>query len=169
MKRTNSCKWFLQSSPQTEEKIQLMPTHLYTNGKICQPILPDKRKTIFRKKVFCKWAENWRLEWFRCKKCADSTSSLSLCAPFKVPCQARRHYCCRDKKCCPRLALYLLQLETILFKNRPIPASFCLFSSFSHCNFNNTNWKSVDSAHGIWTRGRMMVGADDTTELLQPP
>ena len=26
-------------------------------------------------------------------------------------------------------------------KNGPIPASFCLFSSFSHYNFNNTNWK----------------------------
>ena len=29
-----------------------MPTHLYTNGKICQPILPDKRKTILEKKFF---------------------------------------------------------------------------------------------------------------------
>ena len=28
-----------------------------------------------------------------------------------------------------------------IFKNVPIPASFCLFSSFTHHNFNNTNWK----------------------------
>ena len=27
------------------------------------------------------------------------------------------------------------------FSNVPIQASFCLFSSFSHYNFNNTNWK----------------------------
>ena len=29
----------------------------------------------------------------------------------------------------------------VFLKNGPIPASFCLFSSFSHYNFNNTNWK----------------------------
>ena len=28
-----------------------------------------------------------------------------------------------------------------IFLNIPIPASFCLFSSFSHYNFNNTIWK----------------------------
>ena len=27
------------------------------------------------------------------------------------------------------------------FLNGPIPASFCSFSSFSHHNFNNSNWK----------------------------
>ena len=47
----------------------------------------------------------------------------------------------------------------------PIPASFYLFSSFSHYNLNNTNWKSVDGVLGIWTRSRWMVGADETTEL----
>ena len=29
----------------------------------------------------------------------------------------------------------------ISYKNRPMPASFYLFSSFSHYNFNNTIWK----------------------------
>ena len=33
------------------------------------------------------------------------------------------------------------------------PTSFCLFSSFSHYNFNNTKWKSVDGVLGIHTRG----------------
>ena len=28
-----------------------------------------------------------------------------------------------------------------MFLNGPIPVSFCLFSSFSQHNFNNTNWK----------------------------
>ena len=52
-------------------------------------------------------------------------------------------------------------------KNGPISASFCLFSSFSSYNFNNTNWKSIDVVLGIQTWGRRMVGADETTEL--PP
>ena len=48
-------------------------------------------------------------------------------------------------------------------------ASFCLFSLFSWYNFNNTNWKSVDGVLGIQTRGRKMVGTDETTELWRPP
>ena len=32
-------------------------------------------------------------------------------------------------------------LGYILLQNGPIPASFCLFLSFSHYNFNNTNHK----------------------------
>ena len=56
----------------------------------------------------------------------------------------------------------------VFLKNGPIPASFCLFSSFSRYNFN-TNWKSIDGVLGIRTRGRRMVGADETTELLRPP
>ena len=55
------------------------------------------------------------------------------------------------------------------FKKWPIQPSFCVFSSFSHHNFNNTNWKSLDGELGIWTLGRRMVGADKTTELWQPP
>ena len=59
-------------------------------------------------------------------------------------------------------------VSLIFFINGPIPAPFWLFSSFSHYNFNNTNWKSVDGVQGIWTCGCMMVGADDTTELWKP-
>ena len=29
--------------------------------------------------------------------------------------------------------------------------------------------KSLDGVLGIWTRGRRMVGADETTELWRPP
>ena len=32
-------------------------------------------------------------------------------------------------------------LSFVFFKNWPIKASFCLFSSFYHYNFNNANWK----------------------------
>ena len=42
---------------------------------------------------------------------------------------------------------------------------FCLFSVFSHY-ISNINWKSMDR---IWTQGRMMVGADGSTELWWPP
>ena len=45
----------------------------------------------------------------------------------------------------------------------------CLFSSFSHYNFNDTNLKNIDGVLGIPTLGCMMVGADDTTELWWPP
>ena len=50
-----------------------------------------------------------------------------------------------------------------------IPASFCLDSFFSHYNFNNTNWKSIDCVLGIQTRDRRMVGAVKTTELWWQP
>ena len=51
-------------------------------------------------------------------------------------------------------------------QSRPLT---CLFSSFSHYNLNNTNWKkSVDGVYVIQTSGHMMVGADDTTELWRP-
>ena len=49
------------------------------------------------------------------------------------------------------------------------PAYFCLFSSFSNYNFNNINEKSIDGVLEIWTRGCMIVGADNTTELWRPP
>ena len=42
------------------------------------------------------------------------------------------------------------------------PASFCLFSSFSHYNFNNTSWKRIDGVLGIWTQGGSMAGSDNT-------
>ena len=57
----------------------------------------------------------------------------------------------------------------LFFKNGPIPASFCLFSYFSHYNFNNTNWKSIDGVLGIRTHGHRMLGADKSTELWRPP
>ena len=50
-----------------------------------------------------------------------------------------------------------------MLKNGPIPASFCLFLSFSHYNFNNTNWKKRRWC--AWDSNPGMVGADETTEL----
>ena len=47
-------------------------------------------------------------------------------------------------------------------KKGPIPSLFIYFADY---NFNNTNWKSVDSVLGIGTRSRRMVGADETPEL----
>ena len=54
-------------------------------------------------------------------------------------------------------------------KNGPILVSFCLFSLFSRYNFNNTNWKKHRWYAWGSTRGRRMVGADETTELRRPP
>ena len=48
-----------------------------------------------------------------------------------------------------------------LKKIGPIPAPFCLFSLFWIIQIE----KSIDGVLGIWTRGRRMVGADETTEL----
>ena len=65
--------------------------------------------------------------------------------------------------------LLYISLFKVFLKNGPIPASFCLFSSFSLYNFNNTNWKSIDGVLGTQTSGHMMVGTDDTTEVWWPP
>ena len=46
---------------------------------------------------------------------------------------------------------------------------FLLFSSFSHYNFNNTNWKSTDGVLGIRTSSCRMVGTGNTMELWWPP
>ena len=54
-----------------------------------------------------------------------------------------------------------------MFKNEPILASFCVFSSFPHYNFNNKI--DVDGVLGIQTCSRMMVGTDNTKELWRPP
>ena len=58
--------------------------------------------------------------------------------------------------------------RTIIFEYGPIPASFRFFTSVSHNNFNNTNGKIVDDVLEIRTRGSIMVGEDETTELRWP-
>ena len=61
------------------------------------------------------------------------------------------------------------QLQSIsLFLNGPILASFCFFRSFL-ITISIQIEKSVDGVLGIQTRGRRMVGVDETTELWQPP
>ena len=53
------------------------------------------------------------------------------------------------------------------FKNGPIPASFVYFRSFL-VTISIQIEKSIDGVLGIQTRGRWMVGADETTELWRP-
>ena len=57
----------------------------------------------------------------------------------------------------------------IIFLNMgPSRPLFRSLSSFSH-HKSITKWKSVDGVLGIQTRGRRMLGADETTELRRPP
>ena len=54
------------------------------------------------------------------------------------------------------------------FLNGPIPASFCLFSSFLVSISKIQIEKSLDGVLWIRTHCRRMVGADKTTELWSP-
>ena len=57
-------------------------------------------------------------------------------------------------------------------KNGPNPASFCLFSLFSHNKYSTNltiNDKSIDNVLGNRTQGGRMVGADKSTELWRHP
>ena len=45
--------------------------------------------------------------------------------------------------------------------------TFILYLSFSHSNIKIA--ESLDGVFGIIIRGRRLVVADETTELLQPP
>ena len=70
---------------------------------------------------------------------------------------------------------YPSQLDTTSFLNGPIPASFCLFSLFSHYNFNKTNWKkhrwcAWDSNLGLQDgRRRQNHGAMAATQTITLP
>ena len=57
------------------------------------------------------------------------------------------------------------------FLNWPNPASFCLFSFFSHDKYSrkSINYKSIDGVLGTRTRGNRMAGSDESTELWQHP
>ena len=58
----------------------------------------------------------------------------------------------------------------IFFKYEPNP--YRLISSFSQHNHKNSTkfeYKSIDSDLGIRTLDPRMVGADESTKLLQPP
>ena len=72
----------------------------------------------------------------------------------------------------PMMALCKFNFEAsswfFLKKNGPIPASFVYFRSFLVTISIQTE-KSIDGVLGIRTRGRRMVGADETTELWRPP
>ena len=62
----------------------------------------------------------------------------------------------------------LQQKSHCFFLNWPIPASFCLFFSFLVTISIKQIEKSVDCVLGIQTRGRMMVGTNETMELWRP-
>ena len=62
----------------------------------------------------------------------------------------------------------LHQKSHCFFLNWPIPASFCLFFSFLVTISIKQIEKSVDGVLGIQTRGRMMVGTNETMELWRP-
>ena len=70
-----------------------------------------------------------------------------------------------------RISAKYLMILSLFLKNGPNPASFCLFSFFSHEKYstNTKNDKSVDGVLGTITWGSMMVGADESTELWQHP
>ena len=66
--------------------------------------------------------------------------------------------------------------QLLLYRVKQCPASFMfiyVISTFQFkwqiYNLNYLNWKSLDVVFGIWTRGRRMVGADNSTELWRPP
>ena len=54
-------------------------------------------------------------------------------------------------------------------KNGQFPASFCLFSSFSQHNVNYSTKFDYKKHRWTRTRGGMMVGADESTELWRHP
>ena len=57
-------------------------------------------------------------------------------------------------------------------KNGPNPASFCLFSFFSHAKYSinlTINYKSIDGVLGTRPQGSRIVGTDEFTELWRPP
>ena len=62
-------------------------------------------------------------------------------------------------------------LLLFIIKNGPNPATFCLFSLFSHDKFsiNTLNDKSIDGVLGTRTRGGRMGGTYESTELWRHP
>ena len=63
------------------------------------------------------------------------------------------------------LNIKLALLQIYFLQKWANPGLFCIFLSFSHYNFNNTNLKKCRWVVGIQIWCRRMVGADETTEL----
>ena len=58
----------------------------------------------------------------------------------------------------------------VLFLNGPMPGLFfCLFLPFHHVTIQIQIDKGIDGVLGIRTRGGMMEGSDESTELLRQP
>ena len=64
--------------------------------------------------------------------------------------------------------MLFVHLVKIAILNGPIPASFCLFSSFPHYIIQKID-ESVDGVLGTWTRDSRMEGADEFIELWRHP
>ena len=79
------------------------------------------------------------------------------------------HYECTTvsaiKEICERVIVFF-------YKNGPNPASFCLFSFFSHGKYSTNltiNDRSIDGVLGTQTWGGRIVGADESPELWRQP
>ena len=71
-----------------------------------------------------------------------------------------------------RLWSYAIRYSTLamIFFLKKMGQSRPLFVYFCHFPITiSITEKSIDGVLGIWTRGRRMVGADETTELWRPP
>ena len=106
------------------------------------------------------WAE-WAASFFnitqkirqRRKVCSDNFSAENM----------RRHAIDGCGVSLKNIAIFFLYF----LKNGPIPASFCLSSSFPHKT--NQDRKSIDGLLGTWTRGARMEGTNESTELWWHP
>ena len=58
-----------------------------------------------------------------------------------------------------RLVLKSKTIESYFYKNGPITASFCLFSSFSHYKFNKHRWCAIQTRDSYYGRRRRYHGA----------
>ena len=111
----------------------------------------------FCQEIRCSWIfksyhHNFLYYHNRCYCCSLSDSqhlqeNLSVCVSLGNPNETSMLWTFRWK------AIFIFL--KVFFKKGPIPASFCLFSSFSHNNFNYTNWKkhrwcSWDSNPWLW-------------------
>ena len=86
---------------------------------------------------------------------------------------------CKGVKICHKLfktivhcLLFQSHSGKIVKKIGPNPASFCLFSFFSHDIYSTNltiNDENIDGVLGTWTWGSRIVGADKSTELWLKP
>ena len=84
-----------------------------------------------------------------------------------LPNYTPRKSCALPSSC--KLGRFVINFDKNILKNGPIPASFCLFSSFQNFIILNNIDISIDGVLGIRTQGGRMVCADESTELQRHP